>query len=178
MQPTIPLTRTRTASSVGEIANSIQMPQQTSFLVWRGELCVVRRSPYCTVYLPLTLVTFSASTEETADEDSDSFLTQDESGTETTENDRTVESSHTRSSNPSQPSEPSTPFRAEFPTMHLQSHSHAALVAASRGLNIAVTKKGNRHSRVMGHSSPRPPMDAIPSPVSPMPSPLHTAKQS
>jgi RalA-binding protein 1 len=122
--------------------------------------------------------TLRASTEETADEDSDSFLTQDESGTETTENDRTVESSHTRSSNPSQPSEPSTPFRAEFPTMHLQSHSHAALVAASRGLNIAVTKKGNRHSRVMGHSSPRPPMDAIPSPVSPMPSPLHTAKQS
>ncbi|KAF8557805.1 RhoGAP-domain-containing protein [Imleria badia] len=116
--------------------------------------------------------TLHASTEETPSEDSD-ISTQYDSGNETTENDAAVESSQTRSSNPSQHSELLTPARAEFPTM--QSQSHAAHVAASRGLNIAVTKRGNRHSRVLGLPvSPRPPTDAISSPIS---SPK-TAKQS
>ncbi|KAF8141651.1 hypothetical protein EV363DRAFT_1578860 [Boletus edulis] len=114
--------------------------------------------------------TLHASTEETPSEDSDNLSTQYESGNETTENDATVESSQTRSSNPSQYSE------LTFPAVQSQSQSHASHVAASLGLEIAVTKRGNRHSRVMGLPiSPRPPTDAIPS-ASPLP--LQTARQS
>lgn len=124
--------------------------------------------------VPLTSVILLASTEETPSEDSDSLSMQYESGNETTENDATAESSQTPSSNPSQHSELLSPIGAEFPTT--QSRSHAAHVAASRGLNIAVDKRGNRHSRVIGLPvSPRPPTDAIPSSV---PSPLQTARQS
>lgn len=122
----------------------------------------------------LTSMTFQASTEETPSEDSDGLSLQYESGNETTENDATAESSQTRSSNPSQHSELATPDRAEPPTV--QSRSHAAHVAASRGLNIAITKRGNRQSRIAALPvSPRPPTDTTSSPVF---SPLQTAKQS
>ncbi|KIJ62055.1 hypothetical protein HYDPIDRAFT_95330 [Hydnomerulius pinastri MD-312] len=116
-----------------------------------------------------------APTEETPSEDGDSISIPYESGDETTENDATVESSLTRSSNPSQQSgELLSPARSEFPPS--ENKSRASNVAASRGLNIAVTKKNNRHSRMMGLPlSPRPPAD---SPRSPVPSPMHTAKQS
>ncbi|KAG8220911.1 hypothetical protein J3R82DRAFT_2413 [Butyriboletus roseoflavus] len=118
--------------------------------------------------------TLHAPTDENPSEDSDSISTQYESGNETTENDATAESSQTRSSNPSQHSELLTPARAEFPTM--QSRSHAAHVAASRGLNIAVNQRGNRQSRIMRLPvSPRPPTDAIPPSVL---SPQQTARQS
>lgn len=124
--------------------------------------------------VPLTSVVFLAPSEETPSEGSDSLSIQYESGNETTENDATVESSRTRSSNPSQHPELLSPTRAEFPPM--QSRSHAAHVAASRGLNVAVDKRGNRHSRVIGLPvSPRPPTSSVPSPVL---SPLQTARQS
>lgn len=169
------MTQTRTTSSIGEIADSIQTQQRTSFSVWQGEHYMVCRRLCCMGCLPLTFVTSLASTEETPSEGSDSLSIQYESGNDTTENDATVEPSQTPSSNPYQHPELLTPARAEFPTM--QSQSHAAHVAASRGLNIAVTNtRGNRHSRVIGLPvSPRPPTDAIPSPI---PSPLQTAKQS
>lgn len=125
-------------------------------------------------WVSLISATRLASTEETPSEDSDSLSLQYESGNETTENDATVESVQTRSSNPSQHSEFITPAQAEFFT--IQSRSHAAHVAASRGLNIAVAKKGNRHSRIVGLPvSPRPATDAIPSPV---PGSPQTARQS
>ena len=124
--------------------------------------------------VPLTAVAFLAPTEDNPSEDSDSISIQYESGNETTENDATVESSQTRSSNPSQHSELLTPAQAEFPTV--QSRSHAAHVAASRGLNIAVNKRSNRHSRIMRLPvSPRPPTDAIPPSVL---SPQQTSRQS
>jgi hypothetical protein len=160
------MTQTRTTSSIGEIADSIQTQRRTSFSVWRGEHCMVCHRLCFMGYLPLTFVTSLASTDETPSEDSDSLSIQYESGNDTTENDVTVE--------PYQHPQLLTPARADFPTM--QSQSHAAHVAASRGLNIAVTKRANRHSRVMGLPvSPRPPTDAIPSPIA---SPLQTAKQS
>ncbi|KAH0836626.1 hypothetical protein J3R83DRAFT_8344 [Lanmaoa asiatica] len=111
--------------------------------------------------------TLHAPTEETPSEDSDSLSI--ESGNET-ENEATAESSQTRSSNPSQHSEFLTPSRAE---LSMQSRSHAAHVAASRGLNIAVNKRGNRQSQMMGLPvSPRPPAsDATPPP------PLQIARQ-
>ncbi|EIW79192.1 RhoGAP-domain-containing protein [Coniophora puteana RWD-64-598 SS2] len=55
--------------------------------------------------------------------------------------------------------------------------SHASDVAASRGLNIstAANKRANRHSRMIGlPASPRPPPDAVDSPIPPSPA---TAKQ-
>jgi len=117
--------------------------------------------------------TLRTSTEETPSEDSDS-LSLYESGNETTENDATAESSQTRSSNLSQQSDLLTPASAEF--SGIQSRSHAAHVAASRGLNINVSKRSNRHSRIMGLPvSPRPATDVGSSPV---PSPLQTARQS
>ncbi|KAJ3501668.1 hypothetical protein NLJ89_g9235 [Agrocybe chaxingu] len=105
--------------------------------------------------------TLSTSAEETQS-DGDDFSIQDESGTETTEGDATVESS---SSSPASvmmqrdhgiqintpDSTPNTPTA--------KTTSRAANVAASRGLNVAVTtsERGNRHSRMMGLPlSPRP----------------------
>ncbi|KAF9221358.1 RhoGAP-domain-containing protein [Gyrodon lividus] len=118
--------------------------------------------------------------EDNPSEDGDSLSIQYDSGSETTENDATMESGQTRSSNPSQhhSSQQSTellsPARPDFPST--ESRSRASNVAASRGLNIAVNKKSNRHSRMIGlPMSPRPPTDT---PHSPVPSPLHTAKQS
>ncbi|EGN92200.1 hypothetical protein SERLA73DRAFT_117654 [Serpula lacrymans var. lacrymans S7.3] len=122
-----------------------------------------------------------APPEETPSDDGDSVLLPSESGNDTTENDATVDSSHTRSS---------AGVSASQHVHHQQSNdllfppsndglspnghrSHASNVAASRGLNIAISKKGNRHSRVMGLPvSPRP----AGSPMSPAPS-LQTAKQ-
>ncbi|KAG9312952.1 hypothetical protein JVU11DRAFT_6387 [Chiua virens] len=116
--------------------------------------------------------TLHAATEETPSEESDGLSIQYESGNETTEIDATAESSQTHSSNPSHYSEllaPPTEFSATDP------RSHAAHVATSRGLNIAITKKSNRQSRMMGLPvSPRPTTDAVISPSSP----LQTAKQS
>ncbi|KAH7890731.1 hypothetical protein F5I97DRAFT_1974384 [Phlebopus sp. FC_14] len=125
--------------------------------------------------------TLHAPVEDTPSEDGDSISIQYESGNETTENDATVESSQTRSSNnPSQyhsiqqATEFLSPARADVPA--LEHRSRASSVAASRGLNVAVSRKANRQSRMMGlPASPRPPVE---SPQSPVPSPMQTAKQS
>jgi len=105
--------------------------------------------------------TLSAAAEE-GQSDGDDFSVQDESGTDTTEGEATVESSdmsspgtgtssfdrHLQVTTPSTPNTPSA------------SKSKASHVAATRGLNIAISTsdRGNRHSRMMGlPSSPRPP---------------------
>ncbi|KDR67937.1 hypothetical protein GALMADRAFT_257428 [Galerina marginata CBS 339.88] len=99
----------------------------------------------------------STSAAEETPSDGDDFSIQDESGTETTEGEITVESSP--SSSPAQKDygirvrEPDTP---KTPTAKSSKASNAA---ASRGLNVAVThsERGNRHSRMIGlPSSPRP----------------------
>ncbi|KAH7922582.1 RhoGAP-domain-containing protein [Leucogyrophana mollusca] len=135
--------------------------------------------------------TLRAPSEETPSEDGDSISLHYESGNDTTENEATVESSHTRSSagNTSQhhlhlntqqeppPQNPEllSPARSESHT-NSEQRSKAAHVAASRGLNIAISKKGNRHSRMMGlPMSPRPPVD---SPKSPLPPPILSAPPS
>ncbi|KAF9478273.1 hypothetical protein BDN70DRAFT_880139 [Pholiota conissans] len=106
----------------------------------------------------------SASAEE-AQSDGDDFSIQDESGTETTEGELTVDSSSSSSPASTQvqqqrdfggvritePDPPNTPTA--------KAASKAAAAAASRGLNVAVTHsdRGNRHSRMIGlPASPRP----------------------
>ncbi|KAG0709225.1 hypothetical protein DFH29DRAFT_993384 [Suillus ampliporus] len=125
----------------------------------------------------------NAPSDETPSEDGDSISLHYESGNDTTE-DATVESNLTQSSahlsssyHYPQDSQQSTdllsPSRSEA---SFEQRSRASNVAASRGLNIAVSKKGNRHSRMIGlPSSARLPVDA---PLSPIPSPMHTARQS
>ncbi|KAG6334190.1 hypothetical protein ID866_4905, partial [Astraeus odoratus] len=132
--------------------------------------------------LGLTGRSLSNSTDETpSEEDGDSISLHYESGNETTENDATVESIQTQSNAyPPHPylmqtSEALSPARYDPSSEH---RSRASNVAASRGLNIAVNKKANRQSRMMGLPlSPRPPVETSPqSPV--MLSPMQTAKQS
>ncbi|KAH7913071.1 hypothetical protein BJ138DRAFT_1111799 [Hygrophoropsis aurantiaca] len=133
---------------------------------------------------------YPAPTDDTPSDDADSISLHYESGNDTTENEATVESSHTRSSagNTSsqhhhlhldtqqqiQPHNPDllSPARSESN----EQRSRASHVAASRGLNIAISKKGNRHSRMMGLPiSPRPPVD---SPKSPLPNIMSAASPS
>ena len=88
----------------------------------------------------------------------------DESGTETTEGDGTAESSGQSSPADGQSDHylsPDTPIGPK---------SKASHVAATRGLNINISERGNRHSRIIGlPTSPRRFAD----PQMP-PSPLHT----
>lgn len=126
----------------------------------------------------------NAPSEETPSEDGDSISLHSESGNDTTE-DATVESSLTQSSahlssshhhpqDSQQNSDHLSPIRPEGAS--LEQRSRASNLAASRGLNIAVGKKGNRHSRMIGlPASARLPVDV---PSSPIPSPMHTARQS
>jgi RalA-binding protein 1 len=110
-----------------------------------------------------TTGSLTASVEEVQSDGDDYSV--DESGAETTEGECTVESSG-RSSPGAQiivsPS-PDTPVPK----------TKASNTAATRGLNIDVSERGNRHSRIVGlPSSPRPSANQSHSPVSP----LHTAR--
>jgi RalA-binding protein 1 len=92
---------------------------------------------------------FIAPMEESAS-DCDSIL-EEESGTETTDNDAIHESSGS--------SAPESLERHIRVTGRTQSHkpSKASQVAATRGLNLELSKRGNRHSRIVGLPiSPRP----------------------
>ncbi|KAG1746673.1 uncharacterized protein EDB91DRAFT_1118286 [Suillus paluster] len=122
--------------------------------------------------------------EGTPSEDGDSISLHYESGNDTTE-DATVESNLTQSSahlssshhhpqDSQQSADLLSPLQSEG--ISLEQRSRASNVAANRGLNIQVGKKGNRHSRMIGlPASARLPVD---SPRSPIPSPMHTARQS
>ncbi|CAK5267320.1 unnamed protein product [Mycena citricolor] len=102
-----------------------------------------------------TLSLSSAAEEGTSDEDSVQY----ESGTETTEDAATIES--TTSVSPQQPETPTiqtSPSQTDgqIPTKM----SKASNTASSKGLNLNVSARSNRHSVVMGMglpSSPRPP---------------------
>ena len=97
--------------------------------------------------------------------DGDDF-SMDESGTETTEGDGTVESSGTSS-----PADGASDHHLS-PITPMAPKSKASHTAATRGLNINISERGNRHSRIIGlPTSPRP----FGSPQMP-PSPLHTPK--
>ncbi|KAG1869493.1 hypothetical protein F4604DRAFT_1773563 [Suillus subluteus] len=126
----------------------------------------------------------NAPSDETPSEDGDSISLHSESGNDTTE-DATVESNLTQSSAHLSSSH-HHPQDSQQSVDHLslsrsegaavEQRSRASNLAASRGLNIAVGKKGNRHSRMIGlPASARLPVDA---PASPIPSPMHTARQS
>lgn len=92
--------------------------------------------------------------EDDQSEDGEDLSVHDESGTETTDNDVTVESSN--GSSPGPQWSPSS----DTPSSHLR--SRASNVAATRGLNIAVSKESRRHSRMMGLPvSPRPPQSPL-----------------
>ncbi|KAF9054319.1 hypothetical protein BJ165DRAFT_1399570 [Panaeolus papilionaceus] len=110
--------------------------------------------------------------EPHSDADGDDFSLQDESGTETTEGEVTVESA---SSSPAPGSfqADQTAIRVTPPDTPTASKiSKASNTAASRGLNVTVTtsERGNRHSRLMGlPSSPRPNNTQSPSQLMPMP---------
>lgn len=126
----------------------------------------------------------NAPSDETPSEDGDSISLRSESGNDTTE-DATVESNLTQSSthlslshhhpqDSQQSADHISLLRSEGASS--EQRSRASNLAASRGLNIAVGKKGNRHSRMIGlPASARLPVDA---PSSPIPSPMHTARQS
>ncbi|KAG2129076.1 uncharacterized protein EDB93DRAFT_1183314 [Suillus bovinus] len=126
----------------------------------------------------------NAPSDETPSEDGDSISLHSESGNDTTE-DATVESNLTQSSahlssshHHPQDSQQSADHLSllRFEGSSLEQRSRASNLAASRGLNIAVGKKGNRHSRMIGlPASARLPVDA---PSSPIHSPMHTARQS
>lgn len=126
----------------------------------------------------------NAPSDETPSEDGDSISLRSESGNDTTE-DATVESNLTQSSahlSSSHHHPQDSQQSADHPSLlrsegaPLEQRSRASSLAASRGLNIAVGKKGNRQSRMMGlPASARLPVDA---PLSPIPSPMHTARQS
>lgn len=128
-----------------------------------------------------------APSDETPSEDGDSISLHYESGNDTTE-DATIESNLTQSSarlssshHHPQDSQQSTDhvslLRSEGSS--LEQRSRASNLAASRGLNIAVGKKGNRHSRMIGlPASARLPVDAPSDASSPIHSPMHTARHS
>ncbi|KAF8972613.1 hypothetical protein BDZ97DRAFT_1913115 [Flammula alnicola] len=103
--------------------------------------------------------TLTTPAEETQS-DGDDFSIQDDSGTETTEGELTVESSS--SSPASAQAQRDYDIRVtepESPNTPTVKTSKASTVAASRGLNVAVThsERGNRHSRMIGlPPSPRP----------------------
>ncbi|KAF8159752.1 hypothetical protein B0H34DRAFT_704674 [Crassisporium funariophilum] len=104
--------------------------------------------------------TLSTPAEETQS-DGDDFSIQDESGTEYTEGEATVESSSSASP-VSGTTHRDLAFMVtppETPNTPVAKSSKASNAAASRGLNVAVSTsdRGNRHSRMMGlPSSPRP----------------------
>ncbi|KAG2122137.1 hypothetical protein DEU56DRAFT_832941 [Suillus clintonianus] len=126
----------------------------------------------------------NAPSDGTPSEDGDSISLHSESGNDTAE-DATVESNLTQSSanlssshhhlqDSQQNDNLLSPLRSEG--VSSEQRSRASNLAASRGLNIAVGKKGNRQSRMIGlPASARLPVDA---PCSPIPSPMHTARQS
>lgn len=123
--------------------------------------------------------TLKPSAEETQS-DGDDYSIQDESGTETTEGDFTVESSS--SSSPMSGLQRDHGIRINEPDTPKGStpkNTKAANAAATRGLNVAVThsERGNRHSRMMGlPSSPRPMTQSPSRPeLSTNPSPTHTS---
>lgn len=111
----------------------------------------------------LTHALFPASAEETQS-DGDDFSMQEESGTETTDGDFTMESSSESSpAHFSQPSEP--PIRITPPDTPVASKmSRASNVAATRGLNVSVSPvdRSPHQSRMVGlPSSPRPTQSPI-----------------
>ncbi|KAF5383730.1 hypothetical protein D9615_003689 [Tricholomella constricta] len=103
-----------------------------------------------------------------APSDGDDLSVQDESGTETTDGDFTLESS-------SECSPGSTSLQADgtirltppdTPVASKAKASRASNLAATRGLNVSVTgsERGNRHSRMIGlPTSPRPSQTSSPS---------------
>jgi len=119
------------------------------------------------------IILFLAPVEE-PQSDGDEFSMQEESGTETTEGDFTMESSSESSTAPvSHLSEP--PIRLTPPDTPVASKmSRASNVAATRGLNVSVTApsdRGTHQSRMIGlPPSPRPsqspvrPLDMVSSP--------------
>lgn len=125
-----------------------------------------------------------APSDETPSEDGDSISLHSESGNDTTE-DATVESNLTQSSaqlslshhhlqDSQKNADHLSLLRPEVASS--EQRSRASNLAASRGLNIAVGKKGNRHSHMIGlPASARLPVDASSSSI---PSPMHTARQS
>lgn len=131
-------------------------------------------------YLVSSRLTVILAPAEETQSDGDDYSVLDESGTETTGDDFTVESSlesGTGSASVQQehyprPLTPDTPVSTR-PTK-------AAHVAATRGLNVTVTgsDRGNRHSRLIPGglpTSPRPPPSPSPSqPPDIPPSPAHT----
>jgi RalA-binding protein 1 len=114
----------------------------------------------------LTHASLPAPAEETQSE-GDDFSLQEESGTETTEGDFTMESSsESITSYVSQPSEP--PIRITPPDTPVASKmSKASNAAATRGLNVSISPidRSSRQSRMTGlPSSPRPLVSPVRSP--------------
>jgi RalA-binding protein 1 len=118
----------------------------------------------------LTYNSFPAPAEDTQS-DGDDFSMQEESGTETTEGDLTMESSSESCPAPSSQSS-DHPIRISPPDTPVASKmSRASNVAAIRGLNVSVTApdRGTRQSRINGlPSSPRPPLSPLRLPSSPV----------
>jgi RalA-binding protein 1 len=126
-----------------------------------------------------------AESGDTQSDEGEDFSLHDESGTEAadmTENESIVESSATHGS---------TPNGHLHPSDDASTRSRISSVAASRGLNIAVTDKATRRqSRMVGlphsprphHASPHSPhtpqkFNSSPSPsLNPPASPLHTPR--
>lgn len=113
-------------------------------------------SYFCTARVASTDVpaTFLAAPDDSASEGSVSE--EDESAPDTTENEATIESSGHSSAKSSQPSLQSdrqtVATSPDTPTQSMQStsSSKAAQTAANRGLNLALSDRGNRHSRILG----------------------------
>lgn len=110
-----------------------------------------------------TYLVKSAPTEESPSDGDDSSM-QEESGTETTEGDFTIESSSDY--NPASVSQQVEPLRMSPPgTPTVSKMSKASIAAATRGLNVSVTS--TRQSRVIGiPSSPRLPQSPARPPAS------------
>jgi RalA-binding protein 1 len=92
----------------------------------------------------------SASPED-APSDSDDFFVTDDSGTENTENDVVVVDSSPSVSPDSQvPLERQTTVTSEASPATTAEPSRASQLAATRGLSVALSERGNRHSRIVG----------------------------
>jgi RalA-binding protein 1 len=113
----------------------------------------------------------TASVEE-GQSDADSISVDYESGPESTEEGATVESSARSSPGAGHHDRAYT----DYGVPSTPKASKASSAAATRGLNIAISNRGNRHSRIMLPGSPRPGL----SPNDPSPpvaaSPMHTLK--
>jgi RalA-binding protein 1 len=111
------------------------------------------------------MLDLSVEPVEEVQSDGDDFSVQDESGTETTEGDGTVESSGRSSPGVGSFDRHIVVTSPDTPTGPKTKASH---IAATRGLNINVSERGNRHSRILGlPASPRPTQ----SPTTPMHTP-------